>query len=542
MGTVGTAGAEELEQVNLELRARVRELAATQALLRRGEEYFRALIENGSEVLAVLRPDGRVRYHSPSAQRVLGYDASSTGERGFASLLHEADVPRAVETFTQLLGCPGRTARIVLRMRHADGGHRHMEAVLRNLVTHPAVGGVVVVARDVTDRVEFERTLREKDAQLRHSQKMEAVGRLAGGLAHDFNNILTVIGGHAEYLAKALPGEGSLGSDVDGILDAVERAARLTRQLLTFSRCDMASPRLLSLTECVVRMQEMARRLLPRTVRLTARLESGRWHVRADPGHLEQVVMNLLVNARDAVGERGDITVATHEIVLDTPLPNPFGEIPPGRYVVLSVGDTGCGMEPDTLDHIFDPFFSTKGAAGTGLGLSTVFGIVQDAGGFITVDTRPGAGSRFRCFLPAFEPGPPEAASEGEDLADAVATGETILYVEDEDPLRALTTRALRESGYQVLAAAAGEDALDLAALYADAIDLLLSDVVMPGMTGPDLHARLEETRGRVPALFLSGYPGEELVRHGLRDAPLLRKPYAGRELLRAVRRTLDDG
>ena len=532
----------ELGEANASLRQKVREVEMTESLLRSSEEYFRALIENGSDLLVLLRPDGRIRYHSPSVRRVLGYDADDLWDRSLTELVHEEDLAPTLELLNGVLEASGRSAPLSLRVRAKDGSHRHLEAMAQNLLEDSAVGGLVVSARDVTDRWRMEETVAAQEAQLRQAQKMEAVGRLAGGVAHDFNNILTVIGGHAEYMADRIDATDPLHGEAVEIGDAVRRAARLTRQLLVFSRCEVAQPRMLDVNESVESVRKLARRLVPEGVELVARLRSRRWRVLADAGHLEQVVMNLVVNARDAVGERGRITVETSDEEVDALIHTPLGDIQPGPRVVVTVRDDGCGIAPEIRDRIFDPFFTTKGSSGTGLGLSTVFGIVRDAGAVITVESAVGEGSAFRIHFPGHDAPAAVAAAAAPDELGPVVSGETLLYVEDEDRLRALTTRALRDQGYLVLSAADGADALRMAELYRDPIDLLLTDVAMPGLTGPELLERLEEARGRVPVLFVSGYPGEELARRGVRGGGLLPKPYGSRELLREVRRVLDEG
>ncbi len=530
---------EEMAGAHRSLSRRFWEAEQTRRLLKRNEEYFRALIENGSDIVLVLRPDGRIRYGSPSVTRIMGYRSGALDGPSFAEVVVEADVPRALETFGRVLESPDEVVSVRLRVRHADGGVRHLEAAVRNLLATPAVEGIVVTARDVSERVAMEEALRAQEAELRQAQKMEAVGRLAGGVAHDFNNILTVIGGHAEYLGKRLTVTDPLQAEAGGITDAVARAARLTRQLLVFSRREVFQPRVLDANTVVGEVDALVRRLLPETVGLETELAARRWTIRADPGHLEQVILNLVVNARDAMPGGGTVRLETADVDVVETIPGRFGDIEPGRYVRLSVSDTGAGVPEDTLDHIFDPFFTTK-AGGTGLGLSTVFGIVREAGAGIRVESRPGQGTTFSAYFPGHE------AEVGDEVAPdpemAPASGETLLLVEDETSLRALAARSLRDRGYVVLSAANGEDALRMAGLYADPIDLLVTDVVMPGLTGPALHGELEARLGRVPVLFVSGYPGEELTRCGVKDGPFLAKPYTGRGLERAVREVLDLG
>ncbi len=517
----------------------IQEVQATQDLLRRSEEYYRSLVEHGSDIVVVLRADGRIRYASPSVERSLGYEADALRHRAFLDFVEAADVALALESFGGILDEPGGLVHLTLRIRHVDGSERHLEGVAHNLV-HTSVAGVVYTARDITDRVRVEEALRAQEAQLRQAQKMEAVGRLAGGVAHDFNNILTVMGGHGDYLLEKLAPGDPLREEAVGINDAVARAGRLTRQLLVFSRREVARARVVDLGALVRDVDTLIRRLVPATVTLRTELQAERWRIVADPGHIEQVILNLVVNARDAMAAEGTLTIATADREVVEPIPGRFGDVPTGQYVRLTVSDTGAGIAPEIIDRIFDPFFTTKGTGGTGLGLSTVFGIARDAGAGIRVESEVGHGARFEFYFPATEDAVP--AFDVASPQPAESAGETLLLVEDEEALRTLTARGLRERGYTVLSAANAEAALRMVDLYREPIDLLVTDVVMPGLNGPALHRELEARAGRVPALFVSGYPGEDLGEGVLEGLSLLPKPFTAAQLGERIRRVLDEG
>ena len=368
------------------------------------------------------------------------------------------------------------------------------------------------------------------EAQLRQSQKMEAVGRLAGGIAHDFNNLLTVIMGYVAMLRES-PANRAMVPEIEEIERAAVRAAALTHKLLAFSRQQIMQPRIINPNAVVAGMKELLRRLIGEDVALEIALGTGVGNIRADPNQIEQVIMNLVVNARDAMPAGGRIAIETRNIDLGAECQS----LPPGPYVVVSVADSGHGMDQQTAARIFEPFFTTKDISkGTGLGLSTVYGIVEQSGGAITVRSAPGAGSTFCVYLPAVA-----AAEEPKGVAQATAsqaplTG-TILLVEDEAALRRLIYDTLAAAGYRVLQATGGEEALAVAAGLRR-IDLLLTDVVMPGMSGPDLVARLRAARPECPVLYMSGYNPDLIDRKTLeRTAGFLAKPFTPRLLLTRI-------
>ncbi|MBI3553021.1 MAG: response regulator [Elusimicrobia bacterium] len=389
-------------------------------------------------------------------------------------------------------------------------------------------------------RLQAEKVRERLSEELRQSQKMEAVGRLAGGVAHDFNNALTAIKGHCELLLMDLPKDTRASQDLLEIDKASDYAASLTRQLLAFSRKQILSPKVLNIDAAVKNVSTLLRRTLGENVEFKTKLGAGASRVKADPGQLEQILMNLSINARDAMPEGGRLTLETREADMpeglsDAPI---LGE----RFVMLRVSDTGTGMDAAALEHIFEPFFTTKETGkGTGLGLSTVYGIVKQSGGEIEVESRPGQGTVFAIYLPAVS----ESADRPQDTSresETMRGDETILLVEDEATVRALCTRILRRSGYEVLEASSAEKALEYSERQDESISLMVTDLVMPGMNGRQLAERLCKRRPDLKVLYISGYADETIVKHGLLESgtDLLQKPFNPMELCRRVRRMLD--
>jgi CheY-like chemotaxis protein len=371
---------------------------------------------------------------------------------------------------------------------------------------------------------------------------MEAVGRLAGGVAHDFNNLLTVIQGHSELLLARLPADDPTRKEIDQIRKAGERAAGLTRQLLAFSRRQVLQARVLDLNEVAVDMEKMMHRLIGEDIELITRLGPEMPHVKADPGQLEQVIMNLAVNARDAMPDGGRLILETADTLLDEGFCRDHPPTRPGRYVMLALTDTGTGMTPETRAHLFEPFFTTKEKGkGTGLGLATVYGIVKQSGGYIWAESEPGKGSTFRIYLPPVDA--PARSHEPRGGAPATIEGsETILLVEDEPVVRQLARRILEMNGYTVLEAGDVGDARRLCATHPGPIQLLLTDVVMPVMSGRGLADALSGLRPGMRVLYMSGYTDDAVMRHGIQaeGVPFLQKPFTPQGLAAKVREVLD--
>ncbi len=409
-----------------------------------------------------------------------------------------------------------------------------LQAWLSVSVYSPRRGHFVAVFDNITERKRLE-------TQLRQAQKMESVGRLAGGVAHDFNNLLTVMLSNAALALDGLAEKDPVREDLVEIEGAAKRAAVLTRQLLAFARRQVAEPRALDLNAVTLAMHKMLRRLIGEDVELVTLLADGLWAVWADPGHTEQVLVNLAVNARDAMPSGGKLTIETSNVTLDAEQAGRHAGMRPGDYVLLEVGDDGQGMTPDVLEHVFEPFFTTKERGkGTGLGLSTCYGIVKQSGGWIWVASEPGRGTTFSIYLPRL--GVEAEAFAPAELGPLHGGTETILLVEDDPKVREVAVRALRDRGYRVLEAATGTEALSAAESTGDPINLLLTDVVMPHMSGRELAERVRALRPRIRVLYTSGYGEYVSVHHPEpgRSVALLPKPFDPASLARKVRDVLD--
>ncbi|MBI1967608.1 MAG: PAS domain S-box protein [Gemmatimonadetes bacterium] len=503
--------------------------------LRDSERRFRALIEHSSDAIALFGPDGAIRYGSPATTRVLGYALDEFVGRNAFEFIHPDDQPLVRERLTDALQRPGAQVSVHARVRHQDGSWHLLQGVFTNLLDDPDVGAIVNNYYDITES-------RRLEDQLRQAQKMEAVGRLAGGLAHDFNNILTAIAGYSDLLLEDLPLQDPRREDVEEIRKAAERAAALTRQLLAFSRRQVLQPKVIDLNAVVASAEKLLRRLIGEDVTLATRLEPALWAVRADPGQIEQVIVNLAVNARDAMPQGGQLTIETANTLLDQAYADEHQPVTAGEYVMLAVTDTGIGMDKETQAHIFEPFFTTKERGkGTGLGLAMVYGIVKQSGGFIWVYSEPEQGTTFKSYLPRVVESV-EAAPSEPARAPRTAGSETILLAEDEEAVRRVARETLTRHGYTVLQAPAGAVALALAGNYQDAIHLLLTDVVMPGMSGRQLADRLTALRPGLKVLYMSGYTDDAIVREGRLEPGLayLQKPFRPDALARKVREVLD--
>jgi two-component system cell cycle sensor histidine kinase/response regulator CckA len=503
------------------------DLKRVEAELQRREERFRSLIENASDLITVINAGGVIHFQSPSAERLLGHQLTDLLGRSVFEFVHPDDVTRVGEWIQRAQSAP---VPIEFRIRHRNGVWLVLQSVSRTMPADDGKSLLVVNSRDVTSQKQLE-------AQLRQAQKLEAIGRLAGGVAHDFNNLLSVIFGHSALLARAPslddPQRGSLAE----IRRAAERAASLTRQLLAFSRQQLLEPKVLDLNVVVTEAENLLRRLIGEDVRLATVLQPGLRPVRVDPSQIDQVILNLAVNARDAMPRGGTLTLETRDVELEAT----DARARPGPHVLLRISDTGSGMTPEVQARIFDPFFTTKGEGnGTGLGLAVVHGIVEQSGGYIDVGSVPGVGTTFKIYLPTAE-GAPEKPTEA--VARKPVNGmETILLAEDEEAVRQITSRILAVFGYRVLEASSGEEAMRLADTSRDKIHLLLTDVVMPGMSGRELADALRARDPDLKVLFQSGYTDDAVVRHGVVQAEVafLHKPFTPDALAQKIREVLD--
>jgi two-component system cell cycle sensor histidine kinase/response regulator CckA len=530
----------------------VTELRRAEEMQRKLESRFRLLVEHSVDGIALLSPEGRFTYASPSAERILERPAGELLHRQVCDLVHPDDAPSLREAARGHAREPGSVQRLELRCRLRDGSYRWLEASSVNRLEDPIVAAVVATFRDISERRRNEEERRrdqerhaELEDQLRQSQKMEAVGRLAGGIAHDFNNLLTAILGYGEILLDQLAPDDPSRVSVQQIHKAGERAAALTRQLLAFSRRQNLTPEVLDLAEVIRGLAGLIERLIGEdvTLRVAAAPEAGR--VEADRSQLEQVILNLAVNARDAMPDGGDLTFTLGNVGLDEAAVGVQAGLRPGPHVVLTVSDTGTGMDAATLERIFEPFFTTKGPGkGTGLGLSTVHGIVHQSRGSISVSSQPGRGTTFEIHLPRAA-----AAAEVHGAAHAPSAAgpepapgtETILLVEDERSVHELVREFLEASGYTVLAAENPAAAERTAESYGGRIDLLLTDIVMPGKSGRALADQLRGRRPGMRVLYMSGYSDQILApadvdknRHAF-----LAKPFVPRQLAQKIREVL---
>ncbi|MGH9650141.1 MAG: ATP-binding protein, partial [Terriglobales bacterium] len=445
--------------------------------------------------------------------------------------------PADLERMTAQIRMLGAVRDMELRYRNKEGVLR-TGSLSAEVIELAGERCLVSVMRDISDH----RLLEE---QLLQAQKMEAIGRLAGGVAHDFNNLLAIILGYSDLLQDALPEEGPARKHLAEIRKAGDRAATLTRQLVAFSRKQVLELKVFDLNAVVIENYKMLRRLIGEDVELLLEPDRQPAPVKADAAQMEQVIMNLAVNARDAMPRGGRLTIETANVALDATQVNRHVTMPAGAYVMLAMTDSGIGMDANTQARIFEPFFTTKEKGkGTGLGLATVYGIVKQSGGYIWAYSELGQGTTFKIYLPrAEEPIEPEPAAARIPAASLRGT-ETVLLVEDEESVRKLAAHCLREQGYTVLEASNGTEALQLSRERAEPIHLLVTDVVMPGMGGRDLAGQLIALRPDARVLFVSGYTGNAIVHHGILDPGtfLLSKPFRPVELAKKVREVLDAG
>ncbi len=545
-----------VERALAEKEQRTERQQAREALERSEREYrtlferYRGLFENANDIVYSHGLDGKITAWNSAGERVLGYSqAEAMGMK-----IEQLVAPECRRRFAQVLegivaGKPAAAYQIEMVSR--DGRQVALEVSSR-LTRGDGVNEVQGIARDITERKRLE-------DELRQAQKMEAIGRLAGGVAHDFNNLLLVITGYGELLKDHWRDTRAQGRAIEEILKAATRAADLTRQLLAFSRKQLLQPRLLDLNEVVSNAGGMLKRLIREDIELVLAPDSQPCWVKADAGQIEQVLVNLVVNARDAIPARGRITVATESprgasrpdslAAVDMPrVPDRAAMAPDAREpggdqeaVVLRITDNGCGMDAETVDRIFEPFFTTKKGTGTGLGLATVYGIVKQSGGNILVFSEPGQGSTFTIRLPAAQPEAVTPATPEADRQPHPRRG-TVLLVEDEEKVRLLLSELLSGSGYQVLEARDGEEALEICRSFFGSIDLMLTDLVMPNLGGAELAELAASLRPNMKAIYMSGYTDDAVVHGGILASgfPFLQKPFTSRDVLEKIREVLD--
>jgi two-component system, cell cycle sensor histidine kinase and response regulator CckA len=512
--------------------------------LHRPEDRTDTIMNAAPDAILLLDESGVVADINPAAETAFNVSRSEAVGKPLVSLIFTAarrDEYRAL--ITDWLGASGpevRSRRILVTARRSDGAEFPAELVM----TRARLEGsamVSVLVRDLSQLRQAEMALSKVEERLRLSQRLEAIGRLAGGVAHDFNNVVTVIAGYAEFMSRRLAPGDPTRKDLQQILRAGERAAALTHQLLAFSRRQVLKPEVVDLNSVIDEMQAMLGRLIGEQIALEVKPQPELAPVLADPGQIEQVLMNLAVNARDAMLDGGKIKIRTADVVLDEAFARNHAPTQPGPYVLLEVQDTGCGMDHETLSHIFEPFYTTKEEGkGTGLGLATVYGIVKQSNGYIWVESEIGRGTTFRIYLPPADgsssvqhPKSPKSAAGGR---------ETVLVVEDDPMVRDITVQVLKYKGYRVLEAKDAEDGWKLCDEHSGRISLLITDVMMPQMNGKELAAILTKARPELRVLFVSGYTDEAISRFGVLNegTHFLRKPYTPTTLLTKVREILD--
>jgi PAS domain S-box-containing protein len=509
-------------------------LRATQESLRRSEGNFRSLVMNAPYGICRCNSLGILLDANPALVAMFGYsNASELIGRHLGSLYADAqqwfqtaDYFHAGKEFSSL------TTECVRK----DGASIVARVTSRAILDHSTDGTYEIFMEDVTET----RTLEQ---QLRQAQKMEAIGRLAGGIAHDFNNLLMVISGYSEFLLERLGPDPRLRGPAQEISNATQRATSLTRQLLAFSRKQMLAPKILDLNEVVTENLKMLTRMIGEDIELVMVPSSALGALRADPGQIDQVIMNLAVNARDAMPDGGRLTIETANVTLDENFARTHAPLQPGEYIMLAISDTGVGMDIETQSRVFEPFFTTKGAKGTGLGLSTVYGIVKQSGGFIFVDSQPHRGTTFRAYFPRADAREePAIAAHPVGFPRPERGKETILLVEDEVTLRRLASQYLEMQGYKILEAQDGAAALQIVSGHQGPIDLLLTDVIMPGMNGRQLARHVAAQLPDIRVLYMSGYAENAISHNGMLDAGinLLQKPFGLPALKDKVREILD--
>ena len=502
------------------------------------EVRFRSLIENSSDLVTIVDAKGVIRYQSPSVTRLLGYELDERVGRSVLELIHPSDASRMAESLREASAKGVRRQTLVYRYRHKDGSWRILESVGSSMVNDDGVPGIVINSRDITERQGLE-------AQLRQAQKMEAVGQLAGGIAHDFNNLLTVVLANADLVVAGLPDRPEIAEELHDLQAAARRGQVMIRNLMGFSRQAGVEAHPVDLGVLIRDLTETLRRVLPESVEIRFVTAGALPRVLADPGAVEQMLLNLATNARDAMPDGGTLRLEVVQERTPDRVPEEMPWLKPGSYVAVNISDTGTGMDEDTRLRIFEPFFTTKPAGkGTGLGMPMVYGLMKQHDGYVVVDSVPGRGTTVRLLFPetAAEGAVEAPPAEGRPARDGAGAGRTILVVEDEEALRRAARRILERAGYRVLVAENGEVALGVLASHRGQVDLVFTDMVMPRLGGGRLYERVQSEIGPVRVLVASGYAGREVHDdHGLpAHVPFINKPWTLDELIARVGEALE--
>jgi PAS domain S-box-containing protein len=505
--------------------------------LRESESRYRSLVQSAVHGMYYSSVDDRFEYVNQSLVDMLGYESEEEVLRLKLSTDIYVDPEERNKLVEKYINCTEVRWEEVAWKRK-DGKVIQVRAAGRAKVDEKGeTSGFEMIVEDLAER-------RMLEEQLRHSQKMEAVGRLAGGIAHDFNNLLTVIKGYSDLMLSELKEvESPLRLEAEEVKKAADRASALVRQLLAFSRRQVLTPKIIDLNSLIANMDSLLRPLLREDIDLRIALQTNLGKIKADPGQIEQVIMNLAVNARDAMPKGGKLTIETIDVKLDPTYVREHSEMNLGPYVMLAVSDSGLGMDETTRLRVFEPFFTTKETGkGTGLGLSMVYGIVKQSGGYIWVYSEPGHGTTFKIYLPRLD-AQLEAPGRQESAFASYRGSETVLLLEDEDGVRALMRRMLSKQGYTVLEAKHGQEAIYLCEHYKGPIHLLLADVVLEQMSGREVAEQLSSMRPEMKTLYISGYTDDAIVHHGVltHEMPFLQKPFTAEGLIRKVRQVIEN-
>lgn len=533
----------ELARLNQKLEAELAERRRAEEELRRERDFVESLIDTAQTIVLVLDTEGRILRFNRYLEAISGYSAPDMqGKSWFETFLPAYDRDRIRDLFFRTVAGGPIKGKMVNPILDRSGREHLIEWYNTKLFdTSGSLIGVLATGQDVTEREKAEEEKEQLHAQLHQAQKMESIGRLAGGIAHDFNNLLTPMIGYAEMALMDLNPADPLYRDFEEIREAAERAKNLTGQLLAFSRRQMLEMKVVNLNNIIASFKKMLQRIIGEDVEIITSLDPNLVNIKGDPPQIQQVLMNLSVNARDAMPQGGRLTIKTANVILDKSYAKGRPGVKPGQYAMLAVSDTGVGMGRETIDKIFEPFFTTKAPGkGTGLGLATVYGIVKQHGGNIWVYSEPGRGTTFKIYLPQTtgDAQPEQVAKKQPERA--VGKG-TILVVEDETAVRKLACNILHSHGYEVLEAGSSPEALRLAETHGGPIDLLLTDVVMPQMNGRELYRQIASLRPDMKVLYMSGYTDDVIAHHGVLDGQIefLQKPFTVDGLVRKVREML---
>ncbi|MCX6545905.1 MAG: PAS domain S-box protein [Acidobacteria bacterium] len=533
----------QLEAANQGLLLEIADRKQSESALRESDAHFRAVMESANDAVITTDSDGIIEDWNPAAQRMFGYSKKEATGQPVTMLVPEQLRSRHLEAFERRRGGASSSplnTRTEWEGRRKDGSEFPVELSLSEWST-PAGRHFTGVVHDITARKQTEAEKARLEAQYRQAQKMESIGRLAGGVAHDFNNMLAIISGYADLVMMKLDPAGPLYADLQEVTKAARRSAELVRQLLAFARKQAIKPRILDINETVRNMLKLVERLLGEDIDLVWKPGENLWPLKMDPTQIDQILANLSANARDAIAGTGKVTIESSNAVLDDVYCGTHPGSVPGRYVLLAMSDDGCGMDADTQAKVFEPFFTTKAQGrGTGLGLATVYGIVKQNLGFIDFSSEPGQGTTFHVYLPAYESAGAADAVPPVSI-ESVMGWETVLLVEDEATLLELGKRTLERLGYRVLATTSPSRAIELLRDYSGDIHLLLTDVVMPEMSGRTLQQRVDDLRPGLKCLFTSAYSADVIADRGVINGEVhfLQKPYTWQGLAEKVREVL---